>query len=113
MSSLSISVTGTRGPSSCARALALIHPAVPPPSTTMRILLPPLIVRRSADARCRRGPAFHLFEFLALGLLDEALDEEEADHRAARIEQLGVRKASRPPSAGSSARPGSWRPIAH
>src|SRR3546814_4018702 len=88
ISSLSISVTETSGPSSFASALALIHPAVPPPSTTMRIVPLPLIARRSAGARRRRGPAFHLFQFLALRLLDEASDQEEADRSEEHTSEL-------------------------
>src|SRR3546814_19335988 len=105
ISSLSISVTETSGPSSFASALALIHPAVPHPSTTMRIVPLPLIARRSAGARRRRGPAFPLFQFLALRLLDEASDHEESDSGAHPRAQKGTRQAepARPPREGTHA----------
>ena len=41
--------------------------------------------------------ALHLLEFLALGLVDELLHEEEADHRADAVEDVAAGEAQLPP----------------
>src|SRR5436190_10244277 len=62
-------------------------PPLTPPASGRGTWSPQLGRRNLGIAGGRgRGPAFHFLELLALGLLDEGLDQEEADQRAGGVE---------------------------